>query len=704
MITIDDKKYDTIDDAIDAANSGDTILLGDGTYYEAVELISKTNITLKAAPDAKPVISGAIEALTKPGNDEWTLHEIKGDRNIYKTRYQHNVYQPIALIGNQRLWTYMSEENWDKAHAGQGVWLDKSSGWLYIWLDDGKNPGDHSIRISRYNQVLYLKQAKKCRIEGITLECGGEGVIIIRDHSNDNVITKCGIAYAVRGIWFKSAGTTDSQSRNRISACHFYDSYAPNWGWEDIKQFKPKGMETGGVQFRSPGEDNIVEYCTFDNWFDGVRVGVEEYQKKTPIKNTEIRYNLFNDVRDDAFAVELWSEETHIHHNKVVNAWVGLATMPHPLGKTWVHNNLFICNRKALWSPGEYKDGRGTKIGYHLNLDCQNVRYYHNTVISNSAAFTAKDDHKNWIVRNNIFYITDGSGVAVAKPGTAANKNKFDGNLYWRTESSATALIRGWNGATSALENLKAAIGSAKGIESGWEASGIEADPKLDDDYQISEDSPAVNKAIELHSFWPGSGQKHIGHFQFKEVAYGIPDETTSPDPVDPVDPTPPEPSVEQFPIIFGLKIQINGPGEKPIIILEPTEDANIIVPSAKKLININTASSSVLQTLPRIGPVTAQLIIAGRDYRAIEDVLEIKGIGPATFDVIQNLITVDEDRSVDSSAGQESIVVDSTDLYDAPKAFVSSTKGDGKSGILLNLAELNFAIATTLDVEFTGE
>lgn len=62
-------------------------------------------------------------------------------------------------------------------------------------------------------------------------------------------------------------------------------------------------------------------------------------------------------------------------------------------------------------------------------------------------------------------------------------------------------------------------------------------------------------------------------------------------------------------------------------------------------LININTAPSAELETLPRIGPATALKIIAYREangpFETIEEIQDVPGIGPATFEGIKGLITV---------------------------------------------------------------
>ena len=78
-------------------------------------------------------------------------------------------------------------------------------------------------------------------------------------------------------------------------------------------------------------------------------------------------------------------------------------------------------------------------------------------------------------------------------------------------------------------------------------------------------------------------------------------------------------------------------------VIATPEE---VFVPTSD-LININTATNFELESLPGIGPTTAQKII---DYRgtngpflSIEDIVNVPGIGPATYNEIKDLITVGE-------------------------------------------------------------
>lgn len=82
--------------------------------------------------------------------------------------------------------------------------------------------------------------------------------------------------------------------------------------------------------------------------------------------------------------------------------------------------------------------------------------------------------------------------------------------------------------------------------------------------------------------------------------------------------------------------------GFSPVI---PTPVELPAVPVDSELININTASSFELETLPGIGSTTAQKIIEYRDangpFLSAEDIINVSGVGPGTYERIKDLITV---------------------------------------------------------------
>jgi competence protein ComEA len=63
--------------------------------------------------------------------------------------------------------------------------------------------------------------------------------------------------------------------------------------------------------------------------------------------------------------------------------------------------------------------------------------------------------------------------------------------------------------------------------------------------------------------------------------------------------------------------------------------------------ININTASAAELQELPRIGESIAQRIVDYRtkngNFKRIEDLMKVRGIGERVFLQLKDLITVGE-------------------------------------------------------------
>lgn len=71
------------------------------------------------------------------------------------------------------------------------------------------------------------------------------------------------------------------------------------------------------------------------------------------------------------------------------------------------------------------------------------------------------------------------------------------------------------------------------------------------------------------------------------------------------------------------------------------TSDGSLQGAAVNGLININTSSESELDTLPGVGPVTAQKIIAGRPYSSINELLDRKIVNSRVFDQIKEKVTL---------------------------------------------------------------
>lgn len=85
-------------------------------------------------------------------------------------------------------------------------------------------------------------------------------------------------------------------------------------------------------------------------------------------------------------------------------------------------------------------------------------------------------------------------------------------------------------------------------------------------------------------------------------------------------------------------KIYVSKIGEQEVL---SSNLLGLSTQGTSKIININSASSEELDTLAGVGAVTAKKIIAGRPYSKIEDLLNKKIVGNATFEKIKDKISV---------------------------------------------------------------
>lgn len=99
-------------------------------------------------------------------------------------------------------------------------------------------------------------------------------------------------------------------------------------------------------------------------------------------------------------------------------------------------------------------------------------------------------------------------------------------------------------------------------------------------------------------------------------------------------------------PLADGQKIDVPRRGED-IEVAAPTVPGVAPSPGATATgeVNLNSADQVTLETIPGIGPVTAQAIIAYRteigQFESIDQLLEVSGIGPATLESMRPYVTL---------------------------------------------------------------
>ena len=94
------------------------------------------------------------------------------------------------------------------------------------------------------------------------------------------------------------------------------------------------------------------------------------------------------------------------------------------------------------------------------------------------------------------------------------------------------------------------------------------------------------------------------------------------------------------LPVSDGQHIYVPSMGQEDLPVQPPSRQ------TSSDKININTADAAELETLPGIGPTRAQQIVDYRQqhgpFSTVEEIMDVSGIGPATFEGLRERITTD--------------------------------------------------------------
>lgn len=100
--------------------------------------------------------------------------------------------------------------------------------------------------------------------------------------------------------------------------------------------------------------------------------------------------------------------------------------------------------------------------------------------------------------------------------------------------------------------------------------------------------------------------------------------------------------------------------------------------------IDVNHASASELERLPRVGPAMAQRIIEARPFSSIDDLLRVRGIGPSTLEALAPEVYVGgAGVTPDEGSGSRVLVFDEVGVIEAiGVGDVEATEQLGEQGV----------------------
>ncbi|HSX19080.1 MAG TPA: ComEA family DNA-binding protein [Candidatus Saccharimonadales bacterium] len=87
--------------------------------------------------------------------------------------------------------------------------------------------------------------------------------------------------------------------------------------------------------------------------------------------------------------------------------------------------------------------------------------------------------------------------------------------------------------------------------------------------------------------------------------------------------------------VVDGQKVHVATVGESA-----PANSASVMG-AQTSMISINSGTEAELESLPGVGPVTGQKIVANRPYSSLEDLKTKKAVTSATYEKIKELITL---------------------------------------------------------------
>ena len=475
--------FGTVQEAVDAAGPGDTVLLTKGVYRESVTVANS------GTPNAYILIQGADGAVLDGSDAGFLDRESPYRWQSVRAGRQRSTYDYVAdcdwpvdyvAIDDVKLYGYDNIEDMMLCRSGPpgGWYQDREAGKLYVHVTCAyANPSHSKTVVARLSEGLILN-GRHILVDGLEVRYFGK--YGIRVNGSDNVIQNSTIHHQDVGIYAygKDIDNTTIQD-NEV-----YQTSVWRWPWHMTKGTR---YEVDNIAARA-GRGTVIRRNVLQGSFDGIGLSVWEHLNEPGwIQDTDINDNVIFNCGDDGCEPEGTCVNLRFFNNQIDNCLMVQSIAPVTVGPAWFINETYSNGWLGVLKIKVRTSGI--------------VSLYNCTFYSGGWRRSVWDyggDWKNLTFRNCIFSGTDYvfSDTGPARGGAVS----FDYDCLFTPREDR--FVR-WEG------NLYGDIAAFR--EAGYEKNGISADPAFiapeERDFRLSPGSPCIDAGLHI----PGINDDYAG-------------------------------------------------------------------------------------------------------------------------------------------------------------------------------------------------
>ncbi len=555
--------------AVDQLGPGDTLLVRGGVYFERdvridVAGTAAAPITIQNYPGESPVLDGGYAEFRTKGNSDWELYD--AGKDLYRSK---QTFPNAGAVGGYfgtlnkgwRLVPYESratlstdeEDYTDQApyyYVGPGAYWDPADRRIYVRLEPGKyqavvgtsvpgvtDPGDVRLLLFPQAELLHFEDgAAHIEVRGIDLRYA-ESAIEVSSGAHHLTVAKADVRAGRYAILLRD-GCSDILLE-RLDIQGGFPDYVVRSDVKEPTPGRPAHLLQGAGLYLDEQVDRLeVRDCRFEELFDAIdATGLP--------RDVYVHHNEFVTIRDEVFQLSSAGYRIEFAYNHLERvaagvSWEGNGAPPANQRATkYIHHNVIDASVPMLYGrsdpqgllPSKWQGpaGDGMASGRAFGMHSANAvtgpdpwRIYHNTIVVTQDVDGRGAGHCYYLgpydpsrphaVYNNIFVQT--APFRVAREARVHDGSQvMDGNLYHRAVGGGGPLFLDFKngGQTQDFASLGAFLASnyaqktKNNYSPGWEAKGVQADPRLNSRYLPDPNGPAATGAVNLASkSWPG--------------------------------------------------------------------------------------------------------------------------------------------------------------------------------------------------------